>query len=40
MHVGSEFNSISGAARLCAVAVADGQQRTFPFECVNYRAFG
>ena len=40
MRVGSEFDSISGAARPCAVAVADGQQHTFACDCVSYRAFG
>ena len=29
MRVGSEFDSISGAARPCAVAVAEGQHRSF-----------
>lgn len=40
MRVGSEFDSISGAARPCAVAVADGQTKTFARDCVRYRAFG
>ena len=39
MCVGSEFDGISGAARPCAVAVADGQTKTFARDCVRYRAF-
>jgi hypothetical protein len=44
MRVNSNFDSISGAAVSCAVAVADGQQRSFARDsmpyCVSYRAFG